>query len=233
MSTEEPINEILTDLVGNWSRASDLQGKFDAINQAKSDLTSRQRELAQTILARIKQCEQELEDFKPYAYEYVQGILGVIDDIRQLCQKEVGQQDEVKRPIKFRGKINGQWAYATLGDVFPPDSIGYCSWSYFWLCADRKTVGGFTGRTDEDDREVYEDDIAQHVTSEDDSTDRITASIDVVEWSESGEFQFFVDSLSQRYIIKVLGNLHDNPEMVPEYYKQSKKELERTEGDNP
>ncbi len=45
------------------------------------------------------------------------------------------------REIKFRGKINGHWHYAT-----PDRDVD--EWEWFWALVDLETVGQYIGRKD-------------------------------------------------------------------------------------
>lgn len=57
-------------------------------------------------------------------------------------------------PIKFRGKVDGQWWYATL------ESNGDAgNFEQLLAIADRSTIGQFTTRLDKDGKEIYVGDI--------------------------------------------------------------------------
>lgn len=107
------------------------------------------------------------------------------------------------RPIKFRGKVDGQWWYAS-----PEDD----SWEQFWALVDRKTVGQFTGLKDNErtkeypeGKEIYEGDIISYKNA-------------VIEWGEDGYCMRFRSGIAESGIrndeSEVIGNRFENPELL-------------------
>ena len=133
----------------------------------------------------------------------------------------------MNRKIKFRGKRidNGEWVYGYLAEKY-----FYADKKYVILTeyADARnfieyevipeTICQFTGIFDYTDYEVYEDDIIQH----------FDGRIGKVVWNKAyGRFDIAIKNKSDtinsfrvsglgRY--DVIGNVHDNPEYVKEYY---------------
>lgn len=132
----------------------------------------------------------------------------------------------MREEIKFRGKriANGKWVYGSL--LLWPD--GCCTileskdgCNYVWKRdIDPDTVGQFTGLKDRNGKEVYENDILRVY-------DRKTYFNIIVSWSKEAvafmacycdknqsPLSWFSNLLPNGYEIEVLGNIHDNPELL-------------------
>lgn len=132
------------------------------------------------------------------------------------------------RTIKFRGKRldNGSWLYGDLRlradrasivcRVFDEGKIYYKEFAVI-----PETVGQFTGLHDKDGREIYEGDVirsdcgngeARHLISFFD----IIASFVAEMLPDNGINDYC--TLSQAWVLKynkeVIGNIHDNPELL-------------------
>ena len=133
------------------------------------------------------------------------------------------------REILFRGKSkNGEWAYGCLfvlgkgteyEDVYILGDLDHRETVYdIWKCAERvdpKTVGQFTGLTDKNGEKIFEGDVGDtrrwHVAYAADvgASYGMTAGWyiqrdDFESWSEL--------ECADNY--EVLGNIHDNPELL-------------------
>lgn len=117
------------------------------------------------------------------------------------------------REILFRGKQrdNGEWFY---GDLI---HLNHCVSIRSKDCAHSvvpETVGQYTGLTDKNGRKIFEGDLIRSTETEE------TA---IVQWfSEHSAFMIWCKTSNQvgflyeceKSIIEVIGNVHDNPELI-------------------
>ena len=123
------------------------------------------------------------------------------------------------RTIKFRGKSsNGEWHY---GDLEHSPIGKFCRIHEYWdnglyksqYDVDPATIGQFTGLTDKNGKEIYEGDILLY-----------NGNRRIVEWEygtfglsmhENGfPFQAFYELPVPIVDSTVIGNIHDNPELL-------------------
>ena len=125
------------------------------------------------------------------------------------------------REILFRGKRidNGEWVYGSLYSVRDKAYIieyntGFPSARYFEV--DPSTVGQYTGLTDKNGKKIFDGDIILR---------RYVRPNFLVKYSEEDtEYQaiFFGGGCASLYKYlsskesKVIGNIHDNPELLEE-----------------
>lgn len=123
------------------------------------------------------------------------------------------------RTIKFRGKRldNGEWIYGSYVphyDFFGTIKDEMIDENGYLFEADPATVGQYTGFQDKNTREVYEGDVL---------TDKFE-SLGVIEWQNGcfvvnfGDVDVFQisDCFDDSYQMWVIGNIHDNPELLKE-----------------
>ena len=125
------------------------------------------------------------------------------------------------REIKFRGKRpNGEWVVGDLNHyidghvdiVTYHDNVRACN-----CMVDPDTVGQFTGLKDKNGTEIYEGDIVKGVYKLSYMTEEV---ICIVRWDESGYWTFRGDRdfyggyLSDLNDIEVIGNIHDNVDLL-------------------
>lgn len=118
----------------------------------------------------------------------------------------------MKREIKFRGKrlINGEWAY---GSLLIQGSGRMCIYDATQCMREVQpdTIGQFTGLTDANGKEIYENDIVRVSISKD--------SIGVVKYStDQASFIVQMKNSMQWFHLwngyKVIGNIHDNMDLL-------------------
>jgi uncharacterized phage protein (TIGR01671 family) len=145
---------------------------------------------------------------------------------------------DMNREIKFRGKRkdNGEWIYGYLCEfegslyVIPKSYFGtnYFGEAHYkvdrelkkgiaigeWFAITQETVGDFTGLLDKSGKEIYDGDIIK-------TDNRLT----MITWTGNGFNGVYMndngtwddqweDQISRSYKIDLLGNIHDNPELL-------------------
>ena len=135
------------------------------------------------------------------------------------------------RDILFRGKRvdNGEWVYGSfipaLCELLYGDKpygfikpFGKTRKERLMVEVDRKTVGQYTGLTDKNGTKIFEGDIlSAHL---DDGYPENETMLEVV-WHNNGWYgkngKFFddFDNGFEKYF-EVIGNIHDNPELLKE-----------------
>lgn len=153
------------------------------------------------------------------------------------------------REIKFRGKRkdNGEWVYGSLivwpdGDVEVTDFQASDSIQTFKHMVDAGTVGQFTGLKDSKGNNIYEGDIVQFVST--DAKDYAaewdfenlgnTPVRSEVTWNNDA-IGFRLKKSSRFKVVKemldLIGNIHDNPELLKQTTVQESAALESAEQD--
>lgn len=116
------------------------------------------------------------------------------------------------REILFRGKRvdNGEWVFGNL-----ISSKNYAIGSQKFplerpFVVDPSTVGQYTGLTDRNGRKIFEGDIVTHVKFPDEPA--------LICWHETGfaikGLWYSTDISSRKAYIEVVGNIHDNPDLI-------------------
>ena len=132
------------------------------------------------------------------------------------------------REILFRGKRtdNGEWVegfytlYANNCGVHPCILTGTEQGCVIPQFVIPETVGQYTGLTDKNGKKIFEGDIVKHYNNSDDGFD-----IGVLYWDETfsqwkrtsiGNFHnsSFTYVMSRSCEYEVIGNIHDNPELL-------------------
>lgn len=140
----------------------------------------------------------------------------------------------IMREILFRGKTNfegrdSQWVYGSLlaesSNTFPiiaqdydndEDWIGIIEWA----TVDPETVGQYTGLTDKNGKKIFEGDIVQGTIVS--AWNKALIRCEVV-YNKDGFIsvertrnQDWVHKVKFAKDIEVIGNIHDNPELLGE-----------------
>lgn len=117
------------------------------------------------------------------------------------------------REIKFRGKDGDFWVYGSLiKNRGLPTEIVKRNTYYDTVAVDPNTVGQFTGLTDEDGREIYEGDIVRNETTGETGVVFYVSAQFVVK-GENDRLSLYRFVYSD-YGCRVIGNVHDNPELL-------------------
>lgn len=129
------------------------------------------------------------------------------------------------RTIKFRGKDieTGEWIYGhffqRLGHypaiVEPRPRDGKVM--YYEIAVEDNTVGQFTGLLDKNGKEIYEGDIIiEKLRRARKDGERLVICFDGFEWQGKNVYgsTTSLSLLSTYHTIKVIGNIHDNPELL-------------------
>ena len=122
----------------------------------------------------------------------------------------------MKREIRFRGKTQqGEWLYGDLqqrNDGTVQIAVNNECWNddgmqssdYLKILeVNPNTVGQFTGLYDKYDKQIYEGDIVSNIKGD----------VFIVEY-RGAEFNISYLSLVSKNSVKVIGNIHDNPELL-------------------
>ena len=126
------------------------------------------------------------------------------------------------RDIKFRGKQinNGEWVY---GDFVHHDGITDIHFQTgdgeaHFISVDPETVGQFTGLSDKNGKEIYEGDICEAWSQGTKGIGEIKRRIDGLwifypAW-QLNEFWGLMPSANGGTDVEIIGNVHDNPELM-------------------
>lgn len=118
----------------------------------------------------------------------------------------------MKREIKFRGKCfdNGDWVY---GSIVIISDRHYIFNDELRKEVDPSTVGQYTGLKDKNGKEIYEGDILEYGLYGDTCRDAIVFKNWCFGLICDGHF-FDMGTLFKEIKGKVIGNIHDNPELL-------------------
>ena len=135
------------------------------------------------------------------------------------------------REILFRGKANseareGEWVFGSLlaesENTFPIIARDYDNdedWISVneWDTVEPQTVGQYTGLTDKNGKKIFEGDVVSGLFLHSSPVNGVVAFRDGsfgLLWSRSGVETFWAFTSICNVEYEVIGNIHDNPELL-------------------
>ncbi len=123
------------------------------------------------------------------------------------------------REILFRGKTDtGKWVYGDLSQHKTGKKFIKCGSAISSFEVIPETIGQFTGLTDKNGKKIFEDDVVK-VTDDNGETNLCSCGIGCVifyygSWYIDEEVNDGLYDVSNIYYLDVIGNIHDNPELL-------------------
>ncbi|EJW95592.1 protein containing YopX domain protein [gut metagenome] len=133
----------------------------------------------------------------------------------------------MNREIKFRGKdlIHNEWIYGGLAEDKKGNAVilPKANWQKGG-CVNKDTIGQFTGLYDTNGKEIYEGDILRFYFNGDEYIVHVVFNGKTGAWcvtfkgcTEADTTPLGLELSFCEYIgIEVIGNIHDNPELIKE-----------------
>ncbi|EAH0800215.1 hypothetical protein JJN99_01525 [Listeria monocytogenes] len=128
------------------------------------------------------------------------------------------------RPIEFRAQnINGAWVFGNfnilkekLGNVTAGSYISNSAGAPFAYKVRPETVSQFTGLTDENGKKIFEGDIVEIDVHDHLDWNVIKGKVIFLEgvWLVTDSGSFAIPLWSEINEIEVIGNIHENPELL-------------------
>lgn len=140
--------------------------------------------------------------------------------------REKSEEGKKMRKIIFRGKhskkysYTNEWVYGV--PYFDCDNELVMTTSVCRFIVDPETVGEYTGHIDKRSKRIYEGDILRRTLKgtypaisnifkiEFIPVKAVFAAVDI----DGGNVTFISDYINNKYEIEIIGNIHDNPELL-------------------
>ena len=125
----------------------------------------------------------------------------------------------MNREIKFRGRAEGDWFFGDLTHVLHRQKQMMC---VAQTLVEQDTVGQFTGLYDKNGKEIYEGDVLRFYFNGNEYIVYVGFNSEVGAWcvgfkgSRNVGIRPLGVWLCEYKCIEVIGNIHDNPELIKE-----------------
>jgi phage uncharacterized protein TIGR01671 len=217
--TDEELETLAKDFPAEYKEAVDFLSEYISEKgyKSKSHYMAIRRWVIDAVREKrskkAKYQEKPKQNFQ--GVEYDEEFLKSLEvDPVALSQKLKEEKKRIMREIKFRGKLTTGhgWAEGNLNVCENGVTIGLC------VCVNPETVGQYTGMRDKNGVGIYEGDIVEAWSQGIKGRGEIKQRNDGLwifypAW-QSKRFWGLMPSLDGTADVEVIGNIHDNPELL-------------------